>query len=638
MINEPVVVHVDPEGAKVVQRLADLAKKPQQREASVGAVDVEARTVELSFSSDAEYRRYWGIEVLGHQAGEVRMGRLTDKAAVLWNHNWDDQRGVVESARIDADGKGRAVIRLSKSEAGEQLLQDIADGIITKVSVGYMIHGLKLAEERDDVDVYRVTDWEPFEISLVSVPADNSVGVGRAMENPPEEQPAEPAETNTVIRNEPPEQVTIRTIDNMSDTATATPANNQAERQAGADAERNRANAILDLAERYAGSITNARELASQHVKENKSVDDFQRTLLAAFDQRTAAPLSEQGRDAELGMDQKELRRYSFMNVARALANPQDAAAQRAAAFELECSVEAQKKLGRTAQGILVPPDVLARAAMSTTQSGAGATMVETDVMRGSFIDLLRNKCVMMGLATNLGGLVGNIDIPKKNSDGQAYWIGEGQDAQETGFTLGQISMSPKTIAAFTDITRRLMLQTSGDAEAMVRFDLLNAMAQGIDKAALYGTGGDFQPKGLKLQSGINAVAFAQSNKPTYAELVQMETEVAADNADIGSLAYLSHARFRGYCKTALKFASAGSATIWEPGNTVNGYRTEITNQVTGNDVFYGNFADFVIAMWAGLDLTVDKAALAKSGGTRLIAFQDVDMGLRRVESICIGG
>ena len=103
-------------------------------------------------------------------------------------------------------------------------------------------------------------------------------------------------------------------------------------------------------------------------------------------------------------------------------------------------------------------------------------------------------------------------------------------------------------------------------------------------------------------------------------------------------MAYLGHARFRGYTKTALKFASAGSATIWEQGGTINGYRTEITNQVQNNDLFFGNFADFVIAMWAGLDLTVDKAALAKSGGTRLIAFQDVDMGLRRQESICLGG
>ena len=79
---------------------------------------------------------------------------------------------------------GRAVVRLSRSPAGDQLLQDMADGIISKVSVGYDVGGVKLVEERDGVDVYRVTSWAPYEISAVSVPEDDSVGVGRAAEQP----------------------------------------------------------------------------------------------------------------------------------------------------------------------------------------------------------------------------------------------------------------------------------------------------------------------------------------------------------------------------------------------------------------------------------------------------------------------
>jgi HK97 family phage major capsid protein len=242
-----------------------------------------------------------------------------------------------------------------------------------------------------------------------------------------------------------------------------------------------------------------------------------------------------------------------------------------------------------------------------------------------------------MQLATVISGLVGNIDIPKATSDGTAYWLGEGQDATETGFGLGQISMSPKTLGAYTEVTRRLLQQTSMSVEAMIRTDLIRAIAQEIDKKGYYGLGTEYQPRGLKNYSGINAVDFATTKAPTFAELVKMETEIAADNADIGSMAYVAHSRFRGWCKTTPKFGTGTEATIWEPGNTVNGYRTEITNQLLDTDVFFGNFADFVIGLWGGLDLTVDPYSLSKSGGIRIVAFQDVDMALRRPESICWG-
>ncbi len=141
---------------------------------------------------------------------------------------------------------------------------------------------------------------------------------------------------------------------------------------------------------------------------------------------------------------------------------------------------------------------------------------------------------------------------------------------------LGQIAFSPKTVAAYTDITRRLMMQSSMDAEGMLRRDLAIALSQTIDYAGYYGTGSDKMPRGLKNYTGINAVDFADTSSgawatPTFAQLVQMETEVAADNADYGQMGYVGHTRFRGHCKTALKFSSAGSDTLWEPGGTVNG-------------------------------------------------------------------
>jgi HK97 family phage prohead protease len=168
-------------------RLAEIKKRgPLSRSAEFGAVDKASRTVELSFSSEtAEVRRDFGVEVLSHDPGACDLSRLNDGAAVLWDHNMSDQRGVVEhgTARIGSDRKGRCVIRLSRSAAGEQLLQDIADRIVTKVSVGYFVNGMRQIETRaDGVDVWVITKWTPYEISLVSIPADASVGIGRSAE------------------------------------------------------------------------------------------------------------------------------------------------------------------------------------------------------------------------------------------------------------------------------------------------------------------------------------------------------------------------------------------------------------------------------------------------------------------------
>ncbi|WP_290872030.1 phage major capsid protein [Aquabacterium sp.] len=652
---------------KIQQHLREIQKRgPQFRTAEVGAVDVEARTVEIAFSSETEkVERYYGIEVLGHDANEIDLSRMNNAAPLVWMHDLRDQRGVVVvgTARVDSDRIARCTIRFSRSEEGEKLFQDVIDGITTKVSVGYNVSGMRLVEERDGIDVYRITAWQPFEVSLCSAAADDDVGVGRSLENPLEEPEPESAEdssinkvliTNTTeeqrtmiknVRNAKGQLVRAEVDDNNSivtelEVLEEAGAGERAAGQRGTDAERARSAAILAMGEKYAGSVPEARELASQMVRDGKTEKDMQDALLVKFNERAAKPLSEQSAGSEMGMTDAEVRRYSFMNVVRALANPNDANAQKAAAFEIECGIAAQRALGKTAQGILVPPDVLSRAMNAGGVAGnqVGAQLIDNDVMRGSFIDLLRNRTIGMQLATVMAGLVGNVDIPKKTADGQAFWMGEDQDASETGFSLGQISFSPKTLGAFTEITRRLMQQTSMGVEAMVRNDLINAIGQAIDKAFWYGEGGQYQPLGLKNQSGINAVDFATAGKPTFAELVQMETEIAADNADIGTMAYVGNARFRGHAKTTLRFPGVdGSNTIWEQGNTVNGYRAEITNQVITGDVFFGQFADAIIALWGGLDLTIDPYSLSKRGSVRIVAFQDVDMGLRRKESICWG-
>ena len=416
-----------------------------------------------------------------------------------------------------------------------------------------------------------------------------------------------------------------------------------AARRTGAEAERTRVRSILEMGTQY-----RQPDLAAEFARDGRSPEEFQRALLERMSQNRGGNVADGS--ADIGMSNREVRQYSFIRVLRALADPTNRAAQDAAAFEFEASRAAADQIGRTPKGILVPADVLRRALNSTTTGSAagdtGGYSIATDLMSQSFIDMLRNRAVAMQLGTPMGGLVGNIDIPRQASGASGYWIGEDDAATLTGLEMDQIGMTPKTVAAMSEITRKLLQQSSLDVEGLVRRDLATALALTIDKAFFYGTGSSNQPRGVVNYTGINAVDFGTDGAgagtgqlPTYAELVAMETAIAADNADVNSMAYIVNAAMRGHFKTTPKFASGAldAGVIWEQGGTVNGYRTEVTNQVNAGDVIFGNFADAMIGMWGGLDLTADPYTHSARGRLRIVAMQDVDFVLRRVESFCLG-
>lgn len=153
-------------------------------------INTELRTATLSFASETPYERWWGIEILDCTSTSMRQSRLLSGANLLCDHNTKDVVGVVESVEIGSDRVARAVVRFGKSERAEEVWQDVIDGIRRNVSVGYMIHKAQLVETADGVETYRVTDWEPYEVSLVSVPADPSVGVGRSLQTSDTPEPA----------------------------------------------------------------------------------------------------------------------------------------------------------------------------------------------------------------------------------------------------------------------------------------------------------------------------------------------------------------------------------------------------------------------------------------------------------------
>jgi HK97 family phage major capsid protein len=174
-----------PEKSEVIRQTM---AKLQTRTFTIGReaqVDEESRTVNLAFASDKPVEHYFGSLVLSMEKKAIRTERLSSGAPLLMDHNSRDQIGVVTNFSFGKDGVARADVKFSRSARGEEIFQDIKDGIRTNVSVGFMVYAMELIEEKKDaMPTYRCDDWEPMEISMVSIPADISVGIGRSFEEP----------------------------------------------------------------------------------------------------------------------------------------------------------------------------------------------------------------------------------------------------------------------------------------------------------------------------------------------------------------------------------------------------------------------------------------------------------------------
>ena len=572
---------------------------------TASSIDEENRRIRIGVSSTEPVERSFGTEVLGHDAGDINMEFIASgRAPLLLDHDMTKQIGVIEEFKLDETAQRTiAVVRFGKSALAREVFEDVKDGIRMNISVGYRID--KLTRMNDKDENYYKAKWTAFEVSSVSVPADQSikVGVGRSKEK----NITHKIEVKTMEKQDINlDEVRTQTID-----------------EAKAEFKRN-SKEIIDLAARH-----NKRDLADKAIGEGVSIEEFRGQLLNEISNNT--PLAT---PSDIGMNKEEVQRFSLIKAIRALANPSDRRAQQDAEFEFECSAAAAREQGKTAQGIMLPAEVLRNWNRDMNTSDDSGLVAE-DYRGGDFIDVLRNQSsVMQAGATLLRNLQGNVVIPKKTAGAAGGWIAtEGAAAAESEMTTGSVTMSPKVIGAFTDATRLLLSQSSLDVENLIRNDLTQALATAIDLGALAGTGSSGQPTGIANTSGINTTTFAAAT-PTWAEIVAMESAVANDNALNGSLGYICRPADFGTLKTVEK-ASGTAQFVVNPDNSMNGYNVVRSNQVTSGDFYFGNFADLLIGMYGGLDITVDPYALSTSGGVRIVALQTVDVAVRHAVSFC---
>lgn len=348
--------------------------------------------------------------------------------------------------------------------------------------------------------------------------------------------------------------------------------------------------------------------------------------------------------------EEKAAKQYSLLRAIRTVAD-----GKQLDGLEKEMQDEALKEFRAsniTPSGTLQVPRFIAspeRRDMTAGTTTAGGYTVPTEL--AELIPILQPRlAVQQAGATMLTGLTGNIDFPRNDADAAAVWEGENDANAETSPTFDRLQMSPNRLGAFTDISKQLMVQSSIDVENFIRRRLNFAIAKALDYALINGDGSTIPITGILNTSGIGSVAIGtDGGAPLWSHIVGLETEVAVDDADMGTLSYLTTPGVRGKLKQTEKASSTGQF-VWENDNpgmvqmgSLNGYRAFASTQVpktltkgSGTNlhaIIFGNFAELMVGQWAGIDLVVDPYSGAKNALVTLVVNSWWDAAVRHAAS-----
>lgn len=583
-------------------------------------------------------------EILDHSDSSVRLDRIRASGPLLFNHEDNFHLGRVSEVSLER-GKLYGTATFSTSTIGEEKWRDVQSGILTEASVRYRVYEYKQEKSSGGKVRLRAVDWEPIECSMVSCPRDLSVGVGRSTDGT--------TETDTIMRTlldpmpaaggggitaDIPDREHVR----KEERAAIVKRNNEI--RAAADR----------MAEIYPEQRESLRSMADGAIAKDSSVDNFNDELLRSIKNFRQAQIT----DSNIGMSEKEIGQYSLM---RAIQNCIHTGKRSPGGFEGEVSQEVAKRdLHRQGEGFWIPADVMVGLGRGTstrntlqrdsnvTSATQGGNLVQTSLVT-PVIEILRNRMVTAraGVQT-LSGLSGNVAIPRQTGAATAYWVSEQGTLTKSTQTIDQVSVSPKRVGAWNNYSKQLLLQSSVDVENWLRDDLMKVLAIKIDYTILEGTGAN-TPTGILNTSGIGTVTFGAA--ATWAKVISFETEVATDNADMGSMAYVTTPATRGKWKGTVKVANTASF-LWENslpqafmgpapdygvGNTVpgvvNGYAAYASKQISSDYVAFGNWSDAVLCVWGGLDVVVDPVTLAETATVKIVMNTFCDVAVRHAES-----
>ena len=608
-----------------------IQRRSQVADFTVGETE---RTIEFPFSSEEPVNRgYLGNEILDHSREDsIDFSRLNSSAPLLLNHDTSKVIGVVERAWLDKEKKqGRAQVRFANNALGKETLEMVNDKIYRNVSFGYSVD----ETEEIDKESYRVTKFQPAEISLVSVPADFSVGVGRAKEAEekidnniamPAKQESSNMQAQRINDVQKAASVASQTQtlpkEKMTDTPDLSVVRSE-ERKKAQQEERSRITNISAL-----GAQHGCEDLATSLVESGASIDEARAAVLERIGAKPVETVSQVDMTQEKNID------YKLTTGIRAALTGDWSSKEAGYVRELSQEVERSGVKKTSERSFLVPYTALTkRATYVTSGATTGGNLVATQLMEDDFIEALRNSSVMMSLGVKaLPGLVGDVAIPRRSGVAATYYLSSETTAiTQAESTFDQVTMTPKNLAALSKYSRQTLLQATPGIEELIRTDLTDGLNTAVDLGILNGSGSSGQPTGILNTSGIGSVAIGTNGGAiTIETLVDLEEQVLIDNGNVSdSMAYVTNAKVLAELK---KLRAGGSASgdgsfLFNtdisgigrgptPG-AVNGYPLAVTNQVPSNltkgssssvcsAVLIGDFSQATVGFYGnGLEITV---------------------------------
>jgi HK97 family phage major capsid protein len=494
----------------------------------------------------------------------------------------------------------------------------VVDNIRQNISVGYRIDG-RVENEDDPEEYYRVRTT-PMEISIVSIPADQSnlVGVGRS--NP---------ETLVTVQTEGESEMSDINLEEVRAAAA----------EEAAKAARRDAKDIMVLARKH-----NKADLGEEAIGKGVNIDEFRGQLLDVIGDE---PLDTPAHVVDAPV--KEQREYSLGKMIRAqvIGDWSDAG------FEREIHEEIAQRVGKQAEGFYVPDFAFRAGPMSTAATGGSGSENVTDnfvptIHRGDmFIEALRAKQVMSNLGvTFMGGLTNRIKMPKIATGAAAAFVEELADVADQSPTDGSVDLQPRTLGAYADISRLLMKESVPAIDQVVQDDLLRSVADKIEYYAIQGSGSSGQPTGILNAAGVGNVDISAGTDVaalTWADITDLVKTVEDADGVINqaTLGWLSNPKVKAKLANTAKVGSTDSVMLMnDPWTSMYGYPAEFTSNVPsdldpgdgGSDasaLIFGDFSQLIVGLFGAPSILVDETTGGLAGTVRIIVHQDVDVAVR---------
>jgi len=573
-------------------------QKNQQREMTLSIdnslLDNENRTVLLAFSSETPVTRNIGgqeyNEILLHGTDNVSLERLNTGAALLFNHNMDDHIGVVESATIDSDHVARALVRFSSVGLGAEKFAMVQERTLQKVSVGYSILDYEISG--DDL---LVTHWEPYEISMVSVPADNEVGIGRSLETDSEEESIESDESGAEEEinsedesNDPDELRAEEEVASEEQEAINNTESDPEQEVQDEDENERRINEINAISRAF----NTADSIRDEAIKSGMSVDGFKRQIM--------------NKNTTVKDDNKMENNFSLNTLMRNMLDGQNA----------------EVEFGKN--GVLVKNNDFIRAGVTTTTA---KDVIHTDVLYGSFIDVLRAQSVLKNFPVQMyTGLTSEIALPKLSGDfTQSFGpIAENGVSPEVDANFESVVLKPVTYTGSVPLSRSVV-KTCPQIEQIVSQAIVTGFATRLET--------------IILKAVVDAAVAAGNVKTIdaydYDSIVEAQGELGDEGVLFSNISAVMAPSTKAKLRTTLRGANTAAVYLFDDGDLcgVPAYDSKVLAG-TGDFVILGDFSKVAIGQWGdAIELDMDDTTNRNRGSVIARVWADIAFALTNPEA-----